>query len=110
MAAGTLTERVRAALTDRSVRDVSMFGGISFMIDGRMLVATRGDGHLLVRISPEHRDRLLAKPGAAPAMMGDHRSMGDGWLTVSGDELTGRALDEWLGYALDFHASQTRRR
>lgn len=37
----SLVERVRHALRDRSTREVRMFGGVSFMVEGRMVVAAR---------------------------------------------------------------------
>jgi TfoX/Sxy family transcriptional regulator of competence genes len=85
----TLAERVRAALPHgRPVREVSMFGGLSFMVDGSMVVAAGRDGDLLVRIDPARRDELLAVAGAEPAVMGADRPMGPGWIRVSADGLT----------------------
>ncbi|MFD4024769.1 TfoX/Sxy family protein [Streptomyces sp. NPDC058576] len=101
-----LRERVRAALGDRRTREVTMFGGISFMVDERMVAAARGDGELLLRIDPALRERLLTEPGAHEAVMGEGRSMGPGWLAVDEAALAGEGLAEWLGHALDFHASQ----
>jgi hypothetical protein len=84
-----LADRVRAALPhDRRVREVSMFGGLSFMVDDSMVVAAGRDGDLLVRIAPERNDELLGVPGAKPAVMGADRPMGPGWITVSHDGLT----------------------
>ncbi|MGW8490632.1 hypothetical protein [Streptomyces sp. NPDC055886] len=39
--------------------------------------------------------------------MGEARPMGPGWLSVDRTALTEDGLAEWLGYALDFHASRT---
>ena len=66
-----LADRVRAALPhDRPVREVSMFGGLSFMVDDSMVVAVGREGDLLVRIDPARNDELLTVPGAKPAVMG----------------------------------------
>ena len=43
-----LVERVRDALRARNPREVSMFGGVSFMVEDRMVVAV-GDGGIAVR-------------------------------------------------------------
>jgi TfoX/Sxy family transcriptional regulator of competence genes len=84
-----LAERVRAALPqDRPVREVSMFGGLSFMVDGSMVVAAGRDGGLLVRVDPARHEELLGIPGAEPAVMGSDRPMGPGWIRVSPDGLT----------------------
>ncbi len=91
-----LADRVRAALPhDRPVREVSMFGGLSFMVDDSMVVAVSRDGDLLVRIDPARNGELLNVPGARPAVMGADRPMGPGWITVSQDGLT---TDEQLAF------------
>ncbi len=102
----TLHERVRALLpAGHAVREVPMFGGVSVMLDDRMLVAVRQDG-LLVRIDPARSAELLDLPGAEPAAMGPHRSMGPGWIVVSGAAVNSEdQLTFWLQVALDHHAS-----
>jgi TfoX/Sxy family transcriptional regulator of competence genes len=100
----TLAARIRTALSDREVREVRMFGGLSFMVDGRMLVAAREES-LLVRIDPERFDELTRLPGATGAAMGKGRTMGPGWITVEHEQLrTDADLDFWLRQALDHHA------
>lgn len=47
-----------------------MFGGLSFMVNEKMVVSVRGDGDLLVRTDPEQADELLTVKGARPAEMG----------------------------------------
>lgn len=101
-----LADRVRTALSDRRPREVKMFGGISFLVDERMVAAVRGGGDLLIRIDPASREHLLTRPGAHEAVMGEARPMGPGWLSVDRTALTEDGLAEWLGHALDFHASQ----
>jgi hypothetical protein len=84
-----LVVRIREALATRDdVREVNMFGGVSFMVAGRMAVAAGRmavaagrDGGLLVRTVPAEYDVLLRR-GAAPAYMGVDRPMGEGWVTV----------------------------
>ena len=99
-------ERVRRALQDREPREVRMFGGISFMVEDRMVVAARKNGALLLRIDPSSAADLLAQPGAHPALMGTDRPMGDGWISIDPESLDGSGLDTWLGHALAFHAAQ----
>jgi hypothetical protein len=41
-----------------------MFGGVGFMIDGRMAVGVSGEGGLMIHCSKEETEALLAKPGA----------------------------------------------
>lgn len=101
-----LADRVRAALPpDRARREVSMFGGLAFMVDENMVVVAGRDGGLLVRIDPARNDELLGIPGARPAVMGVDRPMGPGWITVSPDGLT---TDEQLAFWIQVGLSFTR--
>lgn len=94
-----LADRVRALLPrDRPVREVSMFGGLSFMVDDAMAVAAGRDGDLLVRTDPARHDELLGVLGARPAVMGPDRPMGPGWITVSDDGLT---TDEQIAFWIE---------
>ena len=95
----TLADRIRGALaTEPSTREVSMFGGRSFMVNNAMVVAERRDGDLLVRIDPERNRELFALPGAKPAEMGAGRAMGPGWISVAHDAIT---TDEQLSFWID---------
>jgi hypothetical protein len=97
-----LADRVRAVLpADRPVREVTMFGGLSFLVDDRMVVAAGRHGDLLVRVDPARSDELLEVPGARPAEMGAGRSMGPGWIRVSADGLaTAAQLAFWVQVGL----------
>ena len=106
MAASDLLERVREALAPYDTREVRMFGGVSFMIDEQLVAAVRRNQELLLRIDPADRERLLAEPGARPAVMGSNRAMGPSWITVAPDALSGEGLDRWLARALDHHRSE----
>lgn len=104
-----MVDRVRNAWTAQpSVREVRMFGGLSFMVDDRMIVSVRADSDLLIRADPERTDELLTVKGARPAEMGRGRAMKGGWISVAAEAVQ---ADEdfafWLGVALDYHARQT---
>lgn len=100
-----LANRVRAALAAEQTREVSMFGGLSFMVNGSMVVAVRGDGGLLVRVDPGRSDELLELPGAEQAQMGTGREMGAGWIDVARDSISSdEQLDTWIGLALEYNA------
>ncbi len=100
-----LAARVRSALPPGgAVREVKMFGGLSFMLDGRMVVSVHREGSLLVRVDPDRSAELLAVPGAQPAVMGADRPMGPGWISVTADGLvTDPQLTRWLDVALQHH-------
>jgi TfoX/Sxy family transcriptional regulator of competence genes len=77
-----LAERIRALLSSHGdVREATMFGTHAFMVTGRLVVAARRDGGLLVRTDPERLDDFVRR-GAEQAQMGAGRPMGKGWLNV----------------------------
>ena len=105
-----LAERIRAALPqDRPVREVSMFGGLSFMVDDAMAVVAGRDGELLVPVDPARNGELLGVLGAKPAVMGADRPMGPGWLAVSPDGVADDGqLAFWLRVGLEAAAAKRR--
>lgn len=104
-----LVERLRTLLADEpSVREVSMFGGRSFMVDDKMVVSALPGGGLLVRVDASRHDELVARPGAAQAEMGAGRDMGPGWVAVDAAAVGGDdGLSSWLGVALEHHRAAT---
>jgi TfoX/Sxy family transcriptional regulator of competence genes len=61
-----LAERIRAALAGRdNVTEQKMFGGIAFMVNGRMAVGVTGD-ELMVRVGAEAHDAAVARPYTRP--------------------------------------------
>ena len=95
-----LAASVRAALASAGpVREVKMFGGIGFMLNGNLLVAASKRG-LLVRVGKDRQGDALARPGARPMVMRG-RTM-DGYIYVDPPALDGRALQKWLQLALGF--------
>ena len=105
----TLADRVRTLLADRPVvREVRMFGGLSFMVDESLVVAADTKGRLLLKVDPDASEALLERPGAAQGEM-KGRSMGPAWITVDG---TGTATEAdlawWVGQALDQHDRRRR--
>lgn len=103
-----MADRLRALLAgEPTLEEKSMFGSIAFMVNGRILVATWGDGHLLVRVDPEQSADLQLRDGVSQAEMGAKRtSMGPGWLDVDADVLRGDdALLEWIDIAREFNSA-----
>lgn len=100
-----LADRIRAALADQqSVREVKMFGGLSFMVNDSMAMGIMSDDDLLVRADPERADELLAVKGAHPAEMGAGRTMGKSWIAVDDKAIASDDdLDFWIGVALEYN-------
>lgn len=104
-----LVERIRALLTaEPVVREVSMFGGRSFLVNEKMIVSALKDGGLLVRVDVDRHDELLDCPGARQAQMGPGRDMGPGWIEVAADAVADdECLDLWVGIAMEYNRTLT---
>jgi TfoX/Sxy family transcriptional regulator of competence genes len=91
-----LAHRIRELLRDeRGVSEMSMFGGLAFLLHGNMAVAASGQGGLMVRVDPQTGERLLAEPHAS-AMEMRGRSM-TGWIRVADEGIkTKRQLAAWV--------------
>lgn len=102
-----VVERVRALLADEpGTREVSMFGGRAFMVNGKLALSVQGDGRVLVRVAADRHDEFVRRPGAAQATMGGERTMGRGWLEVSAATILDDAvLAEWIAIVLDYNRS-----
>jgi hypothetical protein len=98
-----LANRIRELIAaEPDLTEQKMFGGLAFLIGGRMAVAASGRGGLMVRVEPGETDALMAKPHAGPFEMRG-RAM-DGWLRVDAEGVrTKRQLEPWVrrgvGYA-----------
>lgn len=60
-----LAERVRAALSGMEVAEKSMFGGVTFMLNGNMLCCVSKKG-LMVRVGKDAEPEALLLPHARP--------------------------------------------
>lgn len=105
----TLVERIRALIAGEPVvREVSMFGGRSVMVNDKMIASALKDGSLLVRVDADQHDELLTRPGATQAEMGPGRDMGPGWIEVAADALSDEVrLSSWIGIAMDYNRTVT---
>lgn len=93
-----LSGHVRAALAEKDgVREVKMFGGIGFMLNGNM-VAAASDRGLLIRVGEAGHTEAVAR-GAQPMVM-NGRTM-KGYVRVK-DKLDARAVKSWLRNACAF--------
>ncbi|HEY3622733.1 MAG TPA: TfoX/Sxy family protein [Roseiarcus sp.] len=95
-----LALRVRAALQNlEAVREVKMFGGVGFIVNGNLVAAASNRG-LLLRVGRERQDEVLAQPGIRPMEMRGRRMEG----YVYADPLTcsDNAIKGWLRSALDY--------
>ena len=92
-----LAERIRAVLAGTgSLREVRMFGGLCFMLNGNMVAGTSKRG-LLVRVGRGQHARALARADAKPMEMSG-RPM-EGYILVDPPPRDERTLQEWLDLA-----------
>lgn len=78
-----------------------MFGGLAFLLHGRLLIAAGSKGWMMVRVDPAEHDRWLEEPGAEAMVMNGRETRG--WLRVDAAEVVeDEVLQAWVGRALAF--------
>jgi len=95
-----LAERIRE-IVGEPLREMKMFGGLAFLVNGHMAVAVSGKGGLLVRVDPDQSDRLVAKTPAYPMEMRGREMRG--WLRVDAPHVRTKAqLSKWVQRGIDY--------
>ena len=95
-----LVAGMRAVLAGTGeVREVKMFGGLCFMLNGNMVAGASKQG-LLVRVGPQRHAAALARPGAK-AMERKGRPM-PGYVFVDPPPREVEILRDWLELAVAF--------
>ncbi|HEX3780613.1 MAG TPA: TfoX/Sxy family protein [Pseudonocardiaceae bacterium] len=91
-----LADRIRELLAEHfPATEQKMFGGLAFLVDGKIAVAASSEGGLMVRVDPARADHLLATTDAQPMEMKGREIRG--WLHIDGDGLrTKRQLAKWI--------------
>src|SRR3569623_1318889 len=76
-----LAERVRSLLgDDPRVTEKNMFGGLTFLLNGHILVGTKKDGRILLSVGKENNDAALARPGATQLVHNNRNMTGFIWV------------------------------
>jgi len=95
-----LASSVRAALAGTGViREVRMFGGIGFMLNGNLVAAASRRG-LLLRVGKDRQVEALAQSGARPMVMRG-RTM-EGYVYVDPPALNKQAMENGLRFAVAY--------
>ncbi|SDT80905.1 TfoX/Sxy family protein [Actinoplanes derwentensis] len=102
-----LADRIREALSGRAVREVAMFGGLTFMVNDKLTATANTQGDLMIRCDPVRVEELLERDGANwPVMRG--RKMSKGWIVVESDRLeSDDILTAWIQEAIDYNGKVT---
>jgi len=97
-----LTERVRAALEHiPRVGERKMFGGITFMVNGKMCISA-GHNRLMCRIDPDLHDTAITRRGARTVKMKGRAYRG--FVYVREEAVASkRDLDYWVRLCLAFN-------
>jgi hypothetical protein len=103
-----LAERVRRSLARRKgVVEKKMFGGVAFMLHGKMCCGVLKDD-LVVRVGPERYGKALARRHAR--LMDFTGRPLKGFVFVGpGGSKTDKSLAKWLTEAVEFAASLPRK-
>jgi TfoX/Sxy family transcriptional regulator of competence genes len=98
----SLVNRVRAVLTPLGdVEEKKMFGGLAFMVGGKMCV-TVGKDRLMCRIDPDAHDAVVAQGGCEPMVMRGREMRG--YVHVSESALRSPAsLNRWMRLAIEYN-------
>src|SRR5258708_6180871 len=102
-----LAASVRAALEGAgALREVKMFGGVGFMLNGHLLAGASARG-LLLRVGSARRTDALTRPGARPMVMRG-REMAD-YVYVDPPALSVHSVRAWIQLALAYVRALTPR-
>jgi TfoX/Sxy family transcriptional regulator of competence genes len=91
-----LANRIRELLApERAVTEKRMFGGLAFLVNGKMAVSASGKGGLMVRVVPADTDALARRAHVGPFVMRGRPL--DGWVRVDVEGVrTKRQLESWV--------------
>lgn len=98
-----LADRVREIIsaTHTITEEKKMFGGLCFMVNGKMCVGVEKE-RLMVRLDPERYDEVMEREGCMP--MDFTGKVMKGYVFVDAAVLKSkRQLDFWLQLALEFN-------
>jgi TfoX/Sxy family transcriptional regulator of competence genes len=103
-----LATRVRTALgTGRRIEEKKMFGGITFMVRGKMCISV-GKDRLMCRIDPAAHDAAVQLEGCRAVVMKGRQLRG--YVHVDRERVrTKRGLDYWVALALDYNGRALKR-
>ena len=103
-----LAERIRAIAAGRKgVTEKEMFGGIAFLLDGKMFVGL-AKNQLMVRVGPDRHDEALARPHVRPMDFTGRPMRGYVYVAPAG-YANARALSAWIDWSTAFVATVTKK-
>jgi TfoX/Sxy family transcriptional regulator of competence genes len=99
-----LADRARELITrtHNNVEEKRMFGGLCFMVNGKMCVGVETN-RLMVRFDPARQEEIMEMDGAKP--MDFTTKVMKGYTFVDKESIgTKKKLEFWIGLALEYNA------
>ena len=89
-------ERVRSCLLEMApFVEKKMFGGLGFLVEGKMAVGVSSKGQLIVRVEQDETELLIQKAHVTP--MRTSGRIARGWVLVDQEALSeDLVLDDWV--------------
>lgn len=82
-----LAERIRDILDgDPRITEKNMFGGLTFLLNGHILVGCKKDGRILLSVGKDNNEAALDRPGATQMIHGDKPMRGFIWVDADAIE------------------------
>jgi hypothetical protein len=94
-----LAERVRDIVGDHpAITEKYMFGGLTFLLNGHILVGCKKDGQILISVGKDNAAEAADRPGAT-AMIHNNREM-TGFFWIDPDAIENDDdLQSWIDFA-----------
>jgi len=94
-----LVERVRSLVgDDPRITEKTMFGGLTFLLDGHILIGCKKDGRILVSVGKEYHADAASRPGAVEMIHNGRVMSGFFWVDADAIE-DDNDLDAWIAFA-----------
>jgi TfoX/Sxy family transcriptional regulator of competence genes len=99
-----LQRRIQRAVTDREdISEKQMFGGVAFLLDGKMFCGIVKDD-LMVRVGPERHEKALGEPNVRPMDFSGRPMKGYVYVGPAGSK-TEKMVERWVKRGLEFVAT-----
>ncbi|MCW7489583.1 TfoX/Sxy family protein [Leptospira meyeri] len=97
-----LLDRVRKSMEGQTnVEEKKMFGGLCFMVNGKMCICIRND-EIMCRIDPESIESILSKKKARPMIHNGH--LMKGFVFVNEEDIkTKKEIEYWIQLSLEYN-------
>lgn len=99
-----LADRTREIIsrTQKDVEEKRMFGGLCFMVNGKMCVGVESE-RMMVRFDPEINDKVMEMNGVGPMDFTKRVMKGFAFVEIEALQ-SDKDLEYWVALALDFNS------